>query len=202
MTRPEAQPRVSTVADLIGNAAREFADREAFRSFGVSLTYRELLTRAGRRARTAGVGRLPETARRNGEDDDGRRLPADRGFGQRRRAGAAPAARPEEGRDRGIPIQRVSERGRSRLASHPRILEAVVVAIPDPRTGEAVAASVVHRDPALSEQAILDHCRASLAAYKCPKRIEFEDELPKSVVGKMLRRAVRERWAERVRTPA
>ena len=88
------------------------------------------------------------------------------------------------------------------LASHPKILEAVVVAIPDPRTGEAVAASVVHRDPALSEQAILDHCRASLAAYKCPKRIEFEDELPKSVVGKVLRRAVRERWAERVRTPA
>ncbi len=202
MNRPEAQPRVSTVADLIGNAAREFADRAAFRSFGVSLTYRELLARAGRRARTAGVGRLPETARRNGEDDDGRRLPADRGFGQRRRAGAAPAARPEEGRDRGIPIQRVSERGRSRARQSPE----------DPRGRRCRHSRSAHgrsrrgvgRPPRSGavRAGLLDHCRASLAAYKCPKRIEFEDELPKSVVGKVLRRAVRERWAERVRTPA
>ncbi len=84
------------------------------------------------------------------------------------------------------------------LAAHPQVLEAAVVAIPDARTGEAVAASLVRRDPALTEEAVREHCRANLAPYKCPKRIEFTDELPKSVVGKILRRAVRERWAERL----
>jgi long-chain acyl-CoA synthetase len=83
------------------------------------------------------------------------------------------------------------------LAAHPQILEAAVVGVGDARSGEAVAASIVRRDPALTEAAVIEYCRQSLAAYKCPKLIEFADELPKSVVGKILRRAVRDRWAAR-----
>ena len=89
------------------------------------------------------------------------------------------------------------------LAAHPQIVEAAVVGVGDPRSGEAVAATIVRRDAALTEAAVIEHCRQGLAAYKCPKLIEFADELPKSVVGKILRRAVRDRWAaRRAATPA
>jgi long-chain acyl-CoA synthetase len=80
------------------------------------------------------------------------------------------------------------------LAAHPQIVEAAVVGIEDPHSGEAVAASIVRRDPALTEEAVIEHCRQNLTAYKCPKRIAFVGELPKSVVGKILRRAVRDQW--------
>jgi len=78
------------------------------------------------------------------------------------------------------------------LLSHPGVLEAAVVSAPDPRSGEVPAAFVVRRDPALTEAQLRAYCAEQLTAYKCPKRIEFRDVLPKTPVGKILRRALRD----------
>jgi len=78
------------------------------------------------------------------------------------------------------------------VALHPQVLEAAAVGVPDETTGEAVKLYVVKKDPALTAAALIAHCRKSLAGYKVPKRVEFLDELPKSNVGKVLRRELRE----------
>jgi long-chain acyl-CoA synthetase len=77
------------------------------------------------------------------------------------------------------------------LAMHPGILEAGVVGVPDAKSGEVVKAVVIKKDPGLTEQAVIDHCRQYLTGYKIPKIIEFRDELPKTNVGKILRRQLR-----------
>ncbi|AVP99643.1 long-chain-fatty-acid--CoA ligase [Ahniella affigens] len=77
------------------------------------------------------------------------------------------------------------------VALHPGVLEAAAVAVPDDKTGEAIKLVVVRRDPALDEDSIRAHCRAQLTGYKQPKSIEFRDSLPKSAVGKVLRRELR-----------
>ncbi len=77
------------------------------------------------------------------------------------------------------------------LVSHPGVLEAAVIGLPDEHSGEAVAAYVVAKDPALTAEALRDFCRRNLTAYKVPRRIEFRDSLPKTNVGKVLRRALR-----------
>jgi long-chain acyl-CoA synthetase len=78
------------------------------------------------------------------------------------------------------------------LYGHPDIAEAVVVGLPDPRWGEAVTAVVLsRRDAALDEASVIDHCRARLAAYKCPKSVRFVSELPKSAAGKPLKHELR-----------
>ncbi len=77
------------------------------------------------------------------------------------------------------------------LSRHEGVLEAAVIGVPDDKTGEAIRAYVVKRDPTLSAQALLDHCRTLLTGYKLPARIEFRDELPKTPVGKILRRELR-----------
>ena len=76
--------------------------------------------------------------------------------------------------------------------SHPDIIECAVVGVKDDKTGEAVKLFVVSSNPALTEAEIKDHCRQELTAYKVPKIIEFSDDLPKSPVGKILRRELRD----------
>ena len=77
------------------------------------------------------------------------------------------------------------------VSMHPGVLEAAVVGVPDDKCGEAVKLVVVRRDPALDEEALRAHCRLHLTGYKQPKFIEFRDTLPKSAVGKILRRELR-----------
>ena len=78
------------------------------------------------------------------------------------------------------------------VASHPGVLEVAALGVPDERSGEAVKIFVVRKDPALTEQALIAHCRENLTGYKVPHHVEFRDELPKSNVGKILRRALRD----------
>lgn len=74
---------------------------------------------------------------------------------------------------------------------HPGVKDAGVVGVPDARSGEAVALFVVRKDPALTAEALLEHCARSLTGYKLPKRIEFRERLPKTPIGKVLRRELR-----------
>ena len=78
------------------------------------------------------------------------------------------------------------------LAAHPGVLEVAVIGVPDEHAGEAVAAYVVRRDPALTAESLRAHCRENLTGYKIPRRIEFRDNLPKTNVGKVLRRVLRD----------
>jgi len=78
------------------------------------------------------------------------------------------------------------------VSLHPDIVEAACVSVPDKKTGEAVKLFVVKSNQSLTEKEIISHCSENLTAYKIPKQIEFIDELPKTNVGKVLRRALRE----------
>jgi len=75
---------------------------------------------------------------------------------------------------------------------HPGVKDAGAVGVPDAHSGEAVALFVVRKDPGLSVEALLEHCARHLTGYKLPKRIEFREQLPKSPIGKILRRQLRE----------
>jgi long-chain acyl-CoA synthetase len=76
--------------------------------------------------------------------------------------------------------------------THPGVLEAAAVAQADERAGEVVALFVVKKDPKLTEQQVMDHCRSELTGYKVPKHVYFRTDLPKTNVGKILRRALRD----------
>ncbi len=78
------------------------------------------------------------------------------------------------------------------VASHPGVLEVAAIGVPDERSGEAVKIFVVRKDPALTAEALIAHCRENLTGYKVPHHVEFREELPKSNVGKILRRELRE----------
>ncbi|GEP12650.1 AMP-binding protein [Methylobacterium gnaphalii] len=78
------------------------------------------------------------------------------------------------------------------LTRHYGILEAAAVSVPDPETGEAIIACVVRRDLNLTEAAVIEHARASLTRYKVPRCVVFLDTLPKTPVGKVLRRVLQE----------
>jgi long-chain acyl-CoA synthetase len=78
------------------------------------------------------------------------------------------------------------------IAAHPGVLEVACIGVPDKHSGEAVKLFVVRKDPALSAEDLLDYCKHELTAYKKPKYIEFRDELPKTNVGKILRRQLRD----------
>ncbi|WP_273453471.1 AMP-binding protein [Nevskia ramosa] len=74
---------------------------------------------------------------------------------------------------------------------HSGVLECACIGIPDPKTGEAVKIFVVRKDPTLTAETLREHCRVHLTGYKLPKAIEFRDALPKSNVGKILRKELR-----------
>ena len=79
------------------------------------------------------------------------------------------------------------------VANCPGVLECAVVGVPDEKTGEAVKLVIVKKDPSLTEAQVKEFCRAELTGYKQPKVIEFRTELPKTPVGKILRRELREK---------
>ena len=78
------------------------------------------------------------------------------------------------------------------IASMEKVLEVGAIAVPDPKSGEAVKIFVVKADDSLTREEILEHCKEKLTGYKRPKYIDFTDELPKSNVGKILRRILKE----------
>jgi long-chain acyl-CoA synthetase len=81
------------------------------------------------------------------------------------------------------------------VASHPGVRECAAIGVPDERAGEAVKLFVVRADPALTEHDLVEYCHENLTGYKRPKFIEFRSDLPKSNVGKILRRALRDEAA-------
>jgi long-chain acyl-CoA synthetase len=78
------------------------------------------------------------------------------------------------------------------VASHPGVLECAAVGVPDDNSGEAVKLFVVKKDPAVTEKEIMEYCKENLTGYKKPKYIEFRSDLPKTNVGKILRRELRD----------
>lgn len=78
------------------------------------------------------------------------------------------------------------------VAMMPKVLEVAALGIPDEKSGEVVKVFVVKKDPSLTADEIIAHCRENLTGYKVPKQVEFRTELPKTNVGKILRRALRE----------
>jgi long-chain acyl-CoA synthetase len=78
------------------------------------------------------------------------------------------------------------------IAEHPGVADTAVVGVPDDETGEIVVAFVTKKDPALTEEAVRQHCKQSMTGYKVPKIVVFKDDLPKSNVGKVLRKDLRD----------
>jgi long-chain acyl-CoA synthetase len=78
------------------------------------------------------------------------------------------------------------------IAAHPKVLEVAVIGVPDKKSTEAVKVFIVKKDESLTEEEINGHCRENLTAYKCPRQVEFRTELPKTNVGKILRRKLKE----------
>jgi long-chain acyl-CoA synthetase len=78
------------------------------------------------------------------------------------------------------------------IALHPKVLEVAVIGVPDEKSTEAVKVFIVKSDPSLTEEEIRAYCKEQLTGYKRPRHIEFRDELPKSNVGKILRRELRD----------
>ena len=78
------------------------------------------------------------------------------------------------------------------VAMHPGVLECAAVGVPDSKSGEAVKLFVVKKDPSLTADEVLKHCRSQLTGYKMPRDVEFRKDLPKTNVGKILRRELRD----------
>lgn len=78
------------------------------------------------------------------------------------------------------------------LAMHPQILESAALGVPDEKSGEVVKVFIVKKDNALTTEEVIAHCRENLTGYKVPKYVEFRTELPKTNVGKILRRELRD----------
>ena len=82
------------------------------------------------------------------------------------------------------------------IAAHPQVVEVGAIGVPDDKSGEVVKAVVVRKDESLTGETLQDFCRQEITAYKVPKYIEFVDELPKTNVGKILRREIRTLFGE------
>ena len=78
------------------------------------------------------------------------------------------------------------------IAKHPKVLEVAAIGVSDVHSGEVVKVVIVKKDPSLTEKEVIDFARLSLTNYKVPKQVEFRAELPKTNVGKILRRALRD----------
>ncbi len=78
------------------------------------------------------------------------------------------------------------------VAAHPKVMEVAAIGVPDQKSGEVVKLFIVKKDKSLKEDEIIQYCRENMTGYKVPKQIEFRKELPKSNVGKILRRMLRE----------
>ncbi len=78
------------------------------------------------------------------------------------------------------------------LAAHPKVLEVAAIGIPSEKSGEVVKVCIIKKDKSLTEDEVKAYCKENMTAYKVPKSVEFRDELPKSNVGKILRRKLRE----------
>ncbi|MCC4117366.1 long-chain-fatty-acid--CoA ligase [Aromatoleum toluclasticum] len=78
------------------------------------------------------------------------------------------------------------------VAMHPGVGEVAAIGVPDAHSGETVKIFVVRKDPALTAQGLIEHCRTVLTGYKVPRHVEFRDDLPRTNVGKILRRALKE----------
>jgi long-chain acyl-CoA synthetase len=81
------------------------------------------------------------------------------------------------------------------VATHPGVAEVAAVAQPDERAGETVALFVVRKDPSLTAEQLMDYCHKYLTGYKLPRHIYFRDELPKTNVGKIMRKELRSELA-------
>ena len=81
------------------------------------------------------------------------------------------------------------------VVDHPKVLEVAAIGVPHEKSGECVKLFVVKSDPSLTEEELHDYCEKNLTGYKRPKFIEFRDDLPKTNVGKILRRALKEQKA-------
>jgi long-chain acyl-CoA synthetase len=78
------------------------------------------------------------------------------------------------------------------IATMPEVLEVAAVGVPDEKSGEAVKVVIVRKDPALTAEKVKAFCKENLTGYKLPRYIEFRNDLPKSNVGKILRRELRD----------
>ncbi|MEM5385629.1 AMP-binding protein [Paraburkholderia phymatum] len=86
------------------------------------------------------------------------------------------------------------------IAMHPDVREVAAIGIPDAAQGERVKVFVVRRNPSLTEEQVIAHCRKNLTGYKVPKVVEFRDELPQTNVGKILRRELRDQELEKLKS--
>ena len=78
------------------------------------------------------------------------------------------------------------------ITSHPGVREVAVIGIPDEKWGELVTALVVTGEPGLTAEELIAHCRTRLAGFKCPKRVDFVESLPRTATGKLQKFKLRE----------
>lgn len=82
------------------------------------------------------------------------------------------------------------------ISRHPKVLEAAVIGMPDEKSGEVVKLFLVKKDKSLTEKEVIDYCRENMTGYKVPKKVVFRKELPKTNVGKILRRKLKEEQSQ------